>query len=112
VPEIIVNRVLRDDPSKSDMHNREGITMKMMWKALKDYDLWLVTKRDNHPRQNTQLTCPHLRPLYIIALTFHIPSGPPDQYLTLTLRHVGFDKFNTNLLSIPPAVFLIINMIS
>jgi hypothetical protein len=92
------------------MHNREGITMKMMWKALKDYDLWLVTKRDNHPRQNTQLTCPHPRPLYIIALTFHIPSGPPDQYLTLTLRHLGFDKFNTNLLSIPPAVFLIINM--
>jgi hypothetical protein len=40
VLEIIVNRVLRDDPSKSDMHNREGISMKMMWKALKDYDLW------------------------------------------------------------------------
>lgn len=40
VPEIIVNRVLRDDPSKSDMHNREGITMKMMWKTLKDYDMW------------------------------------------------------------------------
>jgi hypothetical protein len=40
LPEIIVNRVLRDDPWKSDMHNREGITMKTMWKALKDYDLW------------------------------------------------------------------------
>jgi hypothetical protein len=40
VIEIIVNRVLRDDPSKSDMRNREGITLKMMWKALKDYDLW------------------------------------------------------------------------
>jgi hypothetical protein len=60
--------------------------------------------------ENIQLTNPPPRPLYIIALTFHIPSGPPDQYLTLTLRHLGFDKFNTNLLSIPPAVFLIINV--
>lgn len=60
--------------------------------------------------KSEQPTHPHPRPLYIIALTFHIPSGPPDQYLALTLRHLGFDKFNTNLLSIPPAVFLIINV--
>lgn len=39
----MVNRILRDDHSKSDMHNREGITPKLMWKALKDYDMWPVS---------------------------------------------------------------------
>jgi len=37
--EIMVNRILRDDPSKSDMHNRQGITLDLMWKAMKDYDM-------------------------------------------------------------------------
>lgn len=38
----MVNRVLRDDPSKSDMHNREGLTVKMIWTALKDWRLWPI----------------------------------------------------------------------
>lgn len=37
---IIVSRVLRDDPSKGDMHNREGLSIKRLFKACCDYDLW------------------------------------------------------------------------
>ncbi|KAL3478543.1 major facilitator superfamily domain-containing protein [Aspergillus californicus] len=87
---IMVNRILRDDPSKGDMHNRQAITPKMLWKSLCDYDLW---------------------PIYAIGLTFGIPPSPPDQYLTLTLRGLGFDTFNSNLLSIPAQVATTINML-
>jgi len=38
----MVNRVLRDDPSKSDMHNREGLSIRMIWEALKDWRLWPI----------------------------------------------------------------------
>jgi hypothetical protein len=37
---IIVSRVLRDDPTKGDMHNREGLTIKRLLTAVMDYDLW------------------------------------------------------------------------
>ncbi|KAH8913098.1 MFS general substrate transporter [Coniochaeta sp. PMI_546] len=87
---IVVNRVLRDDPSKGDMNNRQAITPKRLWEALKDYDLW---------------------PLYIIGVIAFIPQAPPATYITLTLRNLGFDPFNTNLLTIPYNVFHIINLI-
>lgn len=37
---IAVTRVLRDDPTKGDMHNRQALTLKLLWNALLDYDLW------------------------------------------------------------------------
>jgi hypothetical protein len=87
---IIVNRVLRDDPSKSGMHNREPITAGMLWKSLKDYDLW---------------------PVYAIGILFEIPTSPPKTYLTLSLKALGFSTFNTTLLTIPATVFAAINML-
>lgn len=77
---IVVNRVLRDDPSKGDMHNRQAITPKLLWYSISDYDLW---------------------PLYIIGVLAYIPTGTVTAYLTLTLRGLGFSSFNTNLLTIP-----------
>ncbi|KAJ7837429.1 major facilitator superfamily domain-containing protein [Mycena olivaceomarginata] len=63
-------RVLRDDPSKSDMHNREGLTPRRIFEALKDWRLW---------------------PLYCLGLVHMIPTGPPQIYLTLSLKNLGFN---------------------
>ncbi|KAF5104387.1 hypothetical protein DV451_000622 [Geotrichum candidum] len=84
---IVVNRVLRDDPSKGDMHNRQALTPKMLWQSITDYDLW---------------------PLYIVGLIAYIPTGTAGAYLTLNLRALGFSPFNTNLLTIPNNVAHII----
>jgi MFS family permease len=54
---ILVNRLLRDDPSKGDMHNRQAVGPIRLWKSLKDYDLW---------------------PVYLLGLTTYIPANPPQ----------------------------------
>lgn len=77
---MIVNRVIRDDPTKGSMHNRQGIDWKGFWTSLKDYDMW---------------------PLYLIGVTFLTPSYPLANYLTLQLKHLGFSTEETNALSVP-----------
>jgi len=88
---IMVNRVLRDDPTKSGMHNRQGLTVKMIWKSLKDWRMW---------------------PLYILGLTFLIPVTPPQTYLTLSLRNLGFNTTQSNLLSVPSTALGIITLLA
>jgi len=86
---ILVTRVVRDDPSKGDMHNRQPITFRKFWRTLTDYDMW---------------------PFYIIGLTWLIPFTPPTAYLTLILKSLGFNTFQTNLLTIPSFVIFIIQV--
>lgn len=87
---IITNKVLRDDPSKSGMHNRQAITPKMLWESLMDYDMW---------------------PIYAIGILFEIPSSPPKGYVPITLKHLGFSAFHITLLNIPITVLTGINLI-
>ncbi|KAF8156780.1 allantoate permease [Crassisporium funariophilum] len=87
---IATSRILRDDPTKGDMHNREALSIKRLWKALWDYDLW---------------------PLYIVGLLFGIPASPPATYLTLSFRNLGFSTIHSNLLTIPSTVGAMITMV-
>lgn len=48
----MVNRVLREDSSKSSMHNRQPITPRLLWESISDYDLW---------------------PVYLLGLNFQTP---------------------------------------
>jgi hypothetical protein len=73
------------------MHNRQPITPRLLWHSLKDYDLW---------------------PLYALGILFQIPATPQTQYLTLSLRGLGFDTFTTNLLTIPYTVLHMISMLT
>lgn len=91
---ILVSRVLRDDPTKGDMHNREGLTIKRLWTAVCDYDLWPL-----------YILCVTLcvsqvpdlmRPSPSSGLMFGIPISPPGSYLTLSLRHLGYVGYMTS----------------
>jgi len=44
------------------------------------------------------------------GLMFSIPVSPPSTYLTLSLRNLGFDTFQTNLLTIPSSIGSIVMM--
>ncbi|KAG7099991.1 hypothetical protein E1B28_001783 [Marasmius oreades] len=87
---ILVNRILRDDPSKGDMHNRQGVNLDRLWKTIKDYDMW---------------------PLYLLGLTVYIPPAPPQNYLSYILRQLGFNTFNANLLAIPSQFMFGVNLL-
>ncbi|KAF9269382.1 MFS general substrate transporter [Marasmius fiardii PR-910] len=87
---ILVNRILRDDPSKGDMHNRQGVNLERLWKTLKDYDLW---------------------PVYLLGITVYIPPNPPQNYLSFILRQLGFSTFDANLLTIPSQFMYGVNLL-
>ncbi|KAI3405959.1 hypothetical protein KGF56_001178 [Candida oxycetoniae] len=87
---IVVNRILRDDPQKGSMHNRQAIDIHMLWKCLLDYDLW---------------------PLYMIGIIAYVGLLTFSSYFTLMTRALGFGVFDTNLLTIPNHVIHIIGML-
>ncbi|CAD1812810.1 Major Facilitator Superfamily protein [Candida parapsilosis] len=84
---IVVNRILRDDPNKGSMNNRQAIGPKNLLKCFIDYDLW---------------------PIYAIGLVAYIGMGTFQSYFTLMNRQLGFSVFDTNLMTIPHSVLHIV----
>ncbi|CAK7204578.1 hypothetical protein SEUCBS139899_007336 [Sporothrix eucalyptigena] len=87
---ILVNRILRDDPGKGRMHNRQGLNIRRLVTALSDYDLW---------------------PVYLLGLTWAVPASPAANYMTLNLRTLGFNTFNTTLMTIPASVLFFLMLL-
>lgn len=87
---IITNRLLRDDPSKSDMGNREGVTFKKFLKTLTDFDLW---------------------PLLILFFVFEIPQNPIKAYLNINLKKLKFGRDEIIYLNIPIEVLTSLTLV-
>lgn len=50
--------------------------------------------------------------LYFIGLVAYIPASPVQGYLTLSLKRLGFSKFDSNMLTIPSAALQVITMLA
>lgn len=87
---ILVTRLMRDDPAKGTMHNRQGMRARDLLKSIMEYHLWII---------------------YLIGICWPIMSDTVGSYLTLNLRAIGFGTFETNLLTIPAYVIGIISLV-
>lgn len=77
---IMANRIVRDDPYKGTMNNRTGVSLIMVWRAIFDYDIWL---------------------LYLSRFLTDTISAPISNYMPLLLKGMGFSTVKTNLLMVP-----------
>ncbi|KAM0712036.1 hypothetical protein Q7P37_011130 [Cladosporium fusiforme] len=87
---ILVNRLLRDDPTKGDLNNRTAVSFKEIIQTI-------IT--------------PDLLPIYIVGLFAWIPFQPTANYLSLTLRNLGYSVFEANVLTIPSYALFAINLL-
>ncbi|PWN41935.1 MFS general substrate transporter [Ceraceosorus guamensis] len=75
---IAVMRVIRDDPGKATMHNRQGLSFKQFFETVLDYKMF---------------------PLYFHGLLFEVPQDTVQQYLTISLKQLGFSTLLSQTLS-------------
>ena len=87
----MVNRLLRDDPSKGDMNNREGVGLRLLVTVLGEWEMW---------------------PLYMIGLTSYIAPEPMKTYISKMLVDMGFSTFDANMLAVPSQFLFAVNTIS
>lgn len=90
---IVVNRVLRDDPTKGTMNNRTPLTLKQLLDGILSWEMY---------------------PMYFIRLIGDMPTGPVGAYLPIILRQppLSFGTLDTNLLMIPKCFIAIITLVT
>lgn len=71
-------------------NTRQAVGPVLLWEALQDYDMW---------------------PIYLLGLSWLIPNQLAVAYLTLVLRSLKFDTFQTNLLTVPAYTLFILQLI-
>lgn len=86
---IVVNRILRDDPLKGGMNNRQALPFKAILRSLMDWNLW---------------------PIFVIGILGYIPMLTVLPYMVLSMKQLGFSTLDVNLLTIPLHILQIIFM--
>lgn len=95
------------------MHNRQGLTPRMIWRSICDYDLW--------PLYLIGITCVNLpvaAPCDVISLRFFLSESsfglaavPIKSYLQLSFRSLGFSTLMANLLTVPSTVISVFTLL-
>ncbi|KAF2150987.1 MFS general substrate transporter [Myriangium duriaei CBS 260.36] len=88
---IMVNHVLRDDPTKGQVATATMPTYRDVLKTWSDKKLWIF---------------------YLVGMLGVMSYLPVKQYLSLTLRRLGFTTFQSNMLAVPCAVLQMIMVIT
>ena len=81
------------------MHNRQGLSVRKIWSILKDWRMWpiyclgIVFMGTYSPVRQVVL--------WFSVRSVVVPVTPPQTYLTLSLRNLGYTTTQANLLTIP-----------
>lgn len=87
---IVVNRILRDDPTKGSMNNRQQLSLRDLRSSVMNVDMW---------------------PIYLVRVLGDISSSAIGLYQPIILRTAGFSTFETNLLMIPNQLLAIFSLL-
>ena len=96
---ILVNRLLRDDPTKGDLNNRTAVSLKETMKTIVAPDLlpiYIVRQSISSSIETRN----HTDAIQVGPLAW-IPFQPTANYLSLTLRNLGYSVFEAKVLTIP-----------
>lgn len=88
---IMINRILRDDPAKGAMNNRQHLSLKNLWLCTMNVNMW---------------------PTYLVRVFGDVSTAAIGLYQPIILKNVGFTTFQANLLMVPNQILSIVTLVS